>query len=110
MRSHVPFAVLRPRLQHAGLAFLAELAAADPGWRPRYLDLALSAPEDADRLIRDAVALTGRLMHRAPASVTAHRLAPHGMEATHLTAELRYGTDRLASLRDRKSTRLNSSH
>ena len=109
LREHVPFVLLRPRLQHAGLAFLADLAASDAGWRPRYLDVTFVAPDDATALMSDTVALTNRLMGAAPRSAvaSAHDREFDDTRATEsraIVAELHYLDGRLASLRARTGT------
>ena len=102
LRARVPFALMRPRLQQAGLTFLANLAASDAGWRPRFLDLTLSAPAGATELSRDAIALANRLMQTTPGSVTGAALGDDDLDGCDtLTAELRYPEVRLASLRAR---------
>ena len=102
MRARVPFAVLRPRLQQAGIAFLMSLAASDPGWRPRLLDICLTGPTGAVELARDAVALANRLMQLAPISVVGSALGDEDTpEQTALATELRYTDGLLASLRTR---------
>lgn len=106
LREHVPFVLLRPRLQHAGLTALADLAASDAGWRPRYLEVTFVAPDDSTALMSDAVALANRLMSAAPRSVVA---STHGgalddgraAEPRAIVAELHYPDGRLASLRTR---------
>jgi len=100
LRARVPFAVLRPRLQHAGIAFLLNLVAAEPGWRPRYLEASLAGPADAIELMRNAVALADRLMQLTPASVSGTSIDSDDPAATVATAELRYA-GRLATLRAR---------
>lgn len=103
LRARVPFAVLRPRLQQAGLAFLMELAAADAGWRPRYLDVSVSSPSDAIEAARDLVALTDRLVQLTPAAVAGTAVAGADEDRTFATAELRYADGRLVSLRTRSA-------
>ena len=105
MRARVPFAVLRPRLQQAGIAFLASLAASDAGWRPRFLDVSMSGPGDAMELMRDAIALGNRLMLAAPISTVGSAIGDEDLpESTAVTAELRYAEGLLASLRARTSS------
>jgi hypothetical protein len=101
LRARVPFAVLRPRLQQAGLAFLLNLAASDTGWRPRYLDVTVAAPGDAIETARDLVALANRLMQHTPEAVVGSAIATADEARTFATAELRYADGRLASLRAR---------
>jgi len=100
LRARVPFAVLRPRLQQAGIAFLLNLVASEPGWRPRYLEASLVGPADAIELMRNAVALADRLMQHTPDSVSGAAIGSEDPAATVATAELRYD-GRLASLRTR---------
>ncbi len=105
LRARVPFALMRPRLQQAGLAFLVNLAASDVGWRPRFLDLTLAAPTGATELSRDAIALANRLMQTTPSSVTGTALGDNEFDGCDtVTAEFRYPEVRLASLRARTST------
>lgn len=102
LRAHVPFAVLRPRLQQAGLAFLISLAGSDSGWRPRFLDLTIAAPSGAMELARDAIALANRLMQPAPTTAIGSTLGNDDIETIEAAAaELRYADGRLASLRVR---------
>jgi len=102
LRAHVAFAVLRPRLQQAGLAFLSDLAASEAGWRPNFLDISLAAPSGAIELSRDAVALANRLTHATPASAVGSAQGSEELaDSTVLAAELRYSTGHLASIRAR---------
>lgn len=104
LRARVPFALMRPRLQQAGLAFLLNLAASDAGWRPRFLDLSLAAPTGATELSRDAIALANRLMQTTPGSVIGAALGDDELEGCDtVTAELRFTEVRLATLRARTS-------
>ena len=103
LRAHVPFVVLRPRLQQAALAFLVELAAADTGWRPHFLDLAITGTDEAMRVARDAVAIAQRLMHGTAASVGAGAIGEPSMRSV-VTGEIRYADARIASLRARTGT------
>lgn len=103
LRARVPFAVLRPRLQQAGLAFLLDLAASDAGWRPRTLDISVASSSDAIEAARDLVALAGRLVRLTPAAVAGTAVAGADEDRTFATAELRYADGRLASLRARSA-------
>ncbi|MGE3856006.1 MAG: hypothetical protein AB7G21_03475 [Dehalococcoidia bacterium] len=100
LRARVPFAVLRPRLQHAGIAFLLNLVASEPGWRPCYLEATLAGPADALELIRNAVAVADRLMQTTPDAVSGTAIGGDEVAATAATGELRYD-GRLATLRAR---------
>ncbi|MEI6136345.1 MAG: hypothetical protein WCQ48_02875 [Chloroflexota bacterium] len=105
MRARVPFAVLRPRLQRAGIAFLASLAASDAGWRPRFLDVSMAGPGDAMELARDVTALANRLMLAAPISAVGSAVGDEDLpDSTAVTAELRYAEGLLVSLRARTSS------
>lgn len=97
----VPLLVIRPRLQQVGLAFLFSLAAADSGWRPRFLDLSLSGAGAVPALLRDAVAIAGRLLPDLPAQAVASFLGNDAAETAAIAAALRYPDGRLASLRAR---------
>ena len=102
LHGRVPFAVLRPRLQQAGLAFLVNLAGSDTGWQPRFLDIAIAAPQSAIELTRDVIALANRLMPHAPASVVGTALGnDETADSAAIASELRYADGRLASLRAR---------
>ena len=101
MRAHVPLAVLRPRLQEAGIAFLLDLAAGDAGWRPRYIEIGLAGPTGAPELARDAVAIAGRMLHATPESAVGFVAGDEELDYTVLTADLRYADGSLASLRAR---------
>ncbi len=101
LRERVPFATLRPRLQQSGLAFLLNLVEADAGWRPRYLEASIAGFADAVELMRDAIALTNRLMQHTPSAVTGTAIGDDAPERTLATAELRYADERLATLRTR---------
>ena len=101
LRARVPFAVLRPRLQQAGIAYLLNLAASDAGWRPRYLEISLAAPADALEITRNAVAMVDRMMQATPDSVVGTSIGDDQAERTIATAELRYQQGRIAALRMR---------
>ncbi len=109
MRARVPFAMLRPRLQQSGTAFLLQLAASDAGWRPRLLDVSLVGPAGAPALMRDATALANRLMLAPPISAVGSAWGDdedEGYEDTlnaAVAAELRYADGSLTSLRARTS-------
>lgn len=68
-RHRVALAVLRPRLQSAGLAFLIGLATADASWRPRFMSIDVAGPGPVSAQLRTAVALSARLLEDLPAAV-----------------------------------------
>lgn len=100
LRARTPLAILRPRLQHAGLAFLLNLVASEPGWRPRYLELSMTGRGDALELMRNAVAAANRLVQHTPDAVSGAVIGDEDIAGAAATAELRY-PGRLASLRTR---------
>lgn len=97
----VPLAVIRPRLQEAGLAFLCTLAAGESGWRPRYLELTLAGAGGVPALLRDAVAIAGRLFPDLPVQVLASFLGNDAAETVAAAAALRYPDGRLGSVQVR---------
>ncbi|MSQ36296.1 MAG: hypothetical protein EXR63_04035 [Dehalococcoidia bacterium] len=100
--------VLRPALRSAGFAYLVELLAADSGWQPRALEIALAGPAGPEALLRDAVAAATALIPLEPVEAIASFAGASRATASTFAVQLRYYDGRLVTLtaRDAAEPRL----
>ncbi|MEX2229441.1 MAG: hypothetical protein WEB13_07355, partial [Dehalococcoidia bacterium] len=96
-RHRVALAVIRPRLRSAGLAFLADLVAADASWQPRFASVDVAGPAAAAVHLRTGVALIARLLPALPATAIGSVLDGAVDDAYAIAAQLR-GEGMLAAI------------
>jgi len=96
-RHRVALAVIRPRLRSAGLAFLADLVAADASWQPRFASVDVAGPAAATVHLRTGVALIARLLPALPATAIGSVLDGAVDDAYAIAAQLR-GEGMLAAI------------